>query len=401
MTMYNISVRFRDGGDLSRLLPLLMWALVAGMLTAAPLRAQQAPDATVLPMNERLRLRDLPAFSGETLALLESFAPLTIIGRTADGWWLHVRTADDVQGWVVSEFVRTTMDVSAVPITADLDALAQPYPLAPAVVRRMQETAARGAEQGARPGVFAKVGDSITAAPHFLRPIGAGIYTLGDFQHLQATIDYYRVDLGDGVTPFERVSLAAGVGWTAPAVLDPRYADPQQCAPGETPLECEYRLIQPQVALIMLGTNDVSRLNVSVYQGNLEEIVAISLERGVIPVISTIPYQEQHEDAVYAFNRAVQDTAEKLIVPFWDLFSELAGLRDAGLDMDGVHLSIPPRGYKGAADFRPHNLYYGYVIRNLGALRQLEAVRQALAGAVTDGIEAGMRPDVSAGGSAA
>lgn len=357
-----------------------MFIALVSVLTFVPLRAQETPDATVLPMEERLRLRDLPTFGGETLALLESFAPLTIIGRTADGWWLNVQTADAVQGWVVSEFVLTTLDVSAVPITTDLDALAQPYPLAPAVVRRILETAARGEENGMRPGVFAKVGDSITAASHFLQPIGADIFTLGNFQHLQATIDYYRVDLGDAATPFERISLAAGVGWTAPALLDPRYADPQQCEPGETPLDCEYRLIQPQVALIMLGTNDVSRLDVSVYQGNLEEIVAISLELGVIPVISTIPYQEDHEETVYAFNRAVRDTAEKFVVPFWDLFSELSSLRDSGLDVDGVHLSIPPRGYKGAADFREHNLFYGYVIRNLGALRQLEAVRQVLAG---------------------
>ncbi|MBL8166297.1 MAG: SH3 domain-containing protein, partial [Anaerolineae bacterium] len=134
-------------------LVVLFVALVVA-LTVTPLRAQETPDATVLPMEERLRLRDLPTFGGETLALLEAFAPLTVIGRTADSWWLNVRTADDVQGWVVSEFVLTTIDVTAVPITADLDALAQPYPLAPAVVRRIRETAARGAENGTRPGVF-------------------------------------------------------------------------------------------------------------------------------------------------------------------------------------------------------------------------------------------------------
>jgi hypothetical protein len=49
-------------------------------------------------------------------------------------------------------------------------------------------------------------------------------------------------------------------------------------------------------------------------------------------------------------------------------------LPDAGLAPDGTHPSIPPKGYKGSADFRASNLYYGYVIRNLTALQMLDAV---------------------------
>lgn len=338
----------------------------------------QDANAYVIVMDTRLRLHTQPSIISETVSFLDPVSPLVVIGRTADSYWLNVR-AGEAEGWIISEFAEVLTDVTALPITTDLDALYLPYPLTGAVVKRLRETFVRGVELGNRVDVFAKVGDSITVSMHYLQSIGQGLYNLGDFQHLQSVIDLFgAAAMGDGINPFTRVSLAAGVGWTAPALLDPEFADPTVCQPGESPLRCEYRLTRPIIALIMVGTNDVPRFDASIYEGNLQEIVDTSLKMGVIPVISTIPEQPGQEARVADYNQVVRDTAERFAVPYWDFHYAMDSLPERGLDLDGIHPSIPPRGFKGAGDFRPANLYYGYVVRNLGALQMLETVRQAL-----------------------
>ena len=73
-------------------------------------------------------------------------------------------------------------------------------------------------------------------------------------------------------------------------------------------------------------------------------------------------------------NPASGKLARRYNIPLWEFGGAMQSLPDAGLAGDGIHPSIPPRGYKGAADFRPNNLHYGYVIRNLTALQMLDAV---------------------------
>ncbi|MEP6987518.1 MAG: SH3 domain-containing protein, partial [Chloroflexota bacterium] len=52
------------------------------------------PDARVLLMDTRLRLRDAPSFSSGTLDGIDPGSPLTLIGRTVDSNWLYIRTPD-------------------------------------------------------------------------------------------------------------------------------------------------------------------------------------------------------------------------------------------------------------------------------------------------------------------
>ncbi|MBC8100574.1 MAG: hypothetical protein H7Y11_14120, partial [Armatimonadetes bacterium] len=66
-------------------------------------------------------------------------------------------------------------------------------------------------------------------------------------------------------------------------------------------------------------------------------------------------------------------------VPLWDYAAALDPLVNFGLDTDGVHPSIPPMGTDGAADFHDYNLPYGYVMRNLTALQQLDLVWRVIA----------------------
>jgi hypothetical protein len=77
---------------------------------------------------------------------------------------------------------------------------------------------------------------------------------------------------------------------------------------------------------------------------------------------------------VAEFNRIVHEVAANRAVPVWDYYAALEGLPNAGLAWDNVHPSSPEEWYQDAADFSPHNLIYGYVIRNLTALQVLDSV---------------------------
>ncbi len=358
--------------------PILILTLLL-CLPLMPSRAQTdepTPDAQVIQMDTRLRLRDAPSFSSATVDGLDPGAPLTLIGRTVDSNWLYIRTQEGIVGWSNAAYITVNIDLANLAVTTDLTALSHPLHVATKVAENIRIIYAHGQDLGNRADVFSKVGDSITVASHMLHPIGEGLYNLGDYQYLQSVIDYFSITSareGNG-NSFANTSIAAGSGWTTDAVLKSKYADPTVCLPDESALVCEYRLVKPAYALIMFGTNDVAHLTLKTYAYNMGLIVKTSIEHGVIPIISTIPVRIGYEEQVTAFNEALVKVARRYNIPLWEYGGAMQSLPDAGLSPDGVHPSIPPRGYKGAADFRASNLYYGYVIRNLTALQMLDAV---------------------------
>jgi len=237
-----------------------------------------------------------------------------------------------------------------------------------------------GTARGNLPGVFTVVGDSISADARFLQPIGRGDYDLGEYGALQAAIDAFWQPNGRGEPPFAARSWAVAVGWTTADVLDPAWGVFGVCGADESPLACEYRTARPSVALIMLGTNDLAAGRpVESYRANLQRILDLSLEMGVIPVLSTIPPQPvsaERDARVSDFNAVVRELAAEYAIPLWDYWRALQDLPERGISPDGVHPNGPPDGR--AAVFDDEHLAYGYTVRNLGALDALETVRRAL-----------------------
>jgi hypothetical protein len=110
-------------------------------------------------------------------------------------------------------------------------------PITPAIARNIQRIAMGGGDAVAD-DVFMKVGDSITVSGSFLNCFGGSNVDLGDHAALQATLDRFKAGHAGGTNPFQRNSIAAGVGWMATrvlvsappldaemAALHPRYAD--------------------------------------------------------------------------------------------------------------------------------------------------------------------------------
>lgn len=338
--------------------------------TTAPTEQQtpQGTHASVRP--NALNLRAEPSTNAEIITELPSGLGLTVTGRTAAGEWLQVITPDNQSGWVASAYLNLNIKLSDVEVIAGVEAGPIGDSAVTVSLTGMQAVYQRGKEKGNNPNLFSKVGDSITVSQEMYDPIGRGVYNLGEFGHLQAAIDHFWL----GENSFTRESLAAGSGWTTSAVLNPKFSKPSLCHATESPLECEYRVARPAVALIMFGTNDVAFIPSDVYAYNLNRIVEISMENGVIPVLSTIPVRRGFEGQVDQYNAIIREIAASRGVPLWDYYAATIGLPNSGLSGDGVHPSSPPAGYQGAADFTGENLQYGYTVRNLGALQTLYAL---------------------------
>jgi LysM repeat protein len=331
-----------------------------------------------------LRLRTEPSLDSSVIVTLAALTPLTVIGRTQNNEWMQVRTPFLEWGWVSAEFIELFIDVSEIPVvweieetsTEEVTPASRPgsYPHISGLTNHVREIYQLGQSLGNGANVFSKVGDSITVNEGFLTPFGLRQYALYEHSYLQAVVDHYDSGWARTHTPFANASLAAGIGWSSLIMLDPDYADQELCNDDETPLECEYRLVKPSVAIIMLGTNDVPGISNYAYEAAMREIIEISLEKGIIPVISTIPpmHRTGMESRVAAFNTILANLTFEYELPLMDYWSALQDLPNQGIGSDGVHPTRAPGlldGYLSA-----ENLRYGIPMRNLVALQALDAV---------------------------
>lgn len=378
------------------LIQFIIYSLLCLRLAAfpVPLYAQslassgQAPSpppigtAYVMPMDGTLRLRASASLEAEVLAYLPPFTTLSILAQSANGRWLQVLadlpetpTEDALTGWVVAEFVELNGALALA--HSALDVPFNAYPLVRNVSANARAIVQYGQTQGLRLNIFSKMGDSITAAPQNLAPIGNGQYTLGDYAYLQEVIDVFSASFAREHNAFANPSLAAGVGWTSLDALNPAKADPTLCQANESPVACELRLVRPSLALILFGTNDVALLPQEVYIANLRQIAELCIQSGTLPVLSTLPPRDDYDGVlarVAEFNDAIRQLALSLDIPYMDSYSALMSLPDYGLDLDRVHPNSATLGVRGAADFRAPNLRWGYVMRNLLQVHLLDVL---------------------------
>lgn len=338
-------------------------------------------DAYVVGGIAGLHLRQLPARDSTILLTMKADTPLTVKGRNSDSSWLLVQVPEGHQGWAARAYLYVNINLDAVAIitnpeavpdlsvSADAEATPPPPPTA-------REIYLRGQQMGNRRNVFTTVGDSLTDSIYFLRQIPSG-YKLRGYQYLLPTLQYFDVDTGYG-NAYNRRSFAAHAGWTSFSVLDTNNSAPTYCHGWELPIHCEYRLVKPAVALIMIGTNDAPTYSVEQYQANLTQIIEISTEQGVVPVLSTLPSRADSNDKIIAYNNVIRDLAHYYNAPLWDFYYVVNALPNRGLGSDGIHLSLPEYAPASTMDFTRANLRYGATMRNLSALKMLKIVLETV-----------------------
>lgn len=232
----------------------------------------------------------------------------------------------------------------------------QAAPIIPATLnQRAREIYSRGLELGRDPHVFSKVGDCGGTPSWFLGPFDLGEYTLGEYSSLQGVIDYFSGS-------HSRTSAAVHDGFNAASLLSSIRADPELCESAENPLACEYRLNNPSIALIMLGTND--KFRVAEFEASMRQIIEYTIDQGILPVIASKP---DNLEGDHSLNRILYALAVEYELPFWNMWSAAQDLPNGGLQEDGAHLTWAPNDFTNI-----YNLRTGWVQRNLTALQVLD-----------------------------
>ncbi len=398
------------------------------VLPAAPAASGGTPNAWLA---SELNMRTGPELTFPTITRLPGGTALVLEGRNQNGLWALVHTADGLyRGWVAANFLALSVDVTLadLPVTdgttslppewngsaaAPAPAAAAPQPapagssapapdlpqpvayqpvsdaeaaliaelaaapVLPTITPQVRQIAALGRQMGNNPRLFAKVGDCNSESRGFMQLIGEGIYQLGPYAGLQATIDFFQAG---SPNPFLRVSQAGRSGYTANTVVDPLFNDPRSCQPGESPLECEYNTLHPAVAIILFGANDVHNLTADQFAQALRRVLEISRDRGVIPVLATYP-SDPAENSKWLdflrFNQIVVNLGREFGVPVINLWQAARGLPHSGVENDLLHLSY---GSSGALLFGNEEMQYGLTLWNLLALQTLDLLRTQVLG---------------------
>ena len=314
------------------------------------------------------------------LALLEPRTPLRLTGRTADSRWYEAQTFDNQAGWVFSDLIEVYIDISALPITYVEIPTAVPLivgapnsndiaHISGTVSPRVRQIYQDGLRRGNQPLVFSKVGDSITANQPFFGPFAAGKYDLGSYAYLQESIEIFDPSM-------RRASLAAANAFNAAAVVSDLWADQNQCEPSETPLECEYRLNRPSIAIIMLGSVDMQIYTAEEYETYMVEIVQTTIDSGIVPVLTTFPNQPDFfwEESV-EFNNILREIARREQIPLIELREPALNLPNSGVEEDKFHLSRPDHEFMVLNE---DEFQYATTLRDLLTMQMLDTIRRGV-----------------------
>ncbi len=234
------------------------------------------------------------------------------------------------------------------------------------VQQNVRQIYARGQALGRNPHTFSKIGDSTMLWPLFLVSFDWRQYRLGEFAHLQRTIDRFPGS-------FSRESLAVKKGMHTWGEFDPGQVDSAQCLPTEGPLLCELRVNNPSFALIRLGAND--SLDPAQFEPAMRRLLDTCIAYGVVPILGTKP--DHYEGVDNTINRMIRRIATEYRVPLWDFDLAAETVSGRGLQPDGLHLREG-----GTDDFaNSDSLQYIGPVEDLSALMTLDAASQAALGA--------------------
>ncbi|MHC4556677.1 MAG: SGNH/GDSL hydrolase family protein [Planctomycetota bacterium] len=156
-----------------------------------------------------------------------------------------------------------------------------------------------------------------------------------------------------------------------------------------------FERLNPEVALIMFGTNDLNSVRLEEYDRKMRAVVQKCLDNGTVVILSTIPPRHGFVEKTATYSQVVRKIARQMNVPLIDLHSEILKHRpndwDGAMDKfsnyngydvptllarDGVHLSHP-KMYQN--DYCEEALKKcGYSLRNYLVLMKYVEVIKAL-----------------------
>lgn len=370
-----------------RFLALIIVILLISQSAAAQ-TATPVPDPTITTSYQDAVVYNGPGTTYLQTNLLHPGVPAQIVERNRIGTWVRVQRSDQgkvvMDGWVISGYLNLDphLRFSQIPENTELadgdpeyvdsQSLKTLYsiPVIPTISDSLSQVYQRGQDMGEHSHIITKVGDSLVANPMYVLPMSRNDSVLGAYDYLSDTLAYFG--------PYVTDSVAARIGLSTYVIFDPTWANKTVCQPAETPLDCEYRLKKPSIALIMFGPNDVKHMDMDTYTQQIKMIVGQTLDKGIIPVLFTFSYEPDTDlwPQAVAFNLALADTASEYSIPLVNLWLAARILPDYGLDKDHVHLKNS--GFEYLKFTGGNEAFYGVTLQNLLALRMLDELRRDL-----------------------
>lgn len=272
-------------------------------------------------------------------------------------------------------FLTTLVGAISLSLTASITPAAEPAWAAP-----MREVHARFT--GA-PGTFAQFGDSITVTTAFWAPLESKPKNLSAdaARSLELVSKYQKPECWRG---WKGPEFGSNGGMT---IL---WADEN--------IEKWLKKLNPEVAVIMFGSNDVSQIDAKIYELKTRSVVGKCLKNGTVPILTTMPPRHGQVEKSAKFAAAVREIAADARVPLCDYHAEILKRRPEDWDgalpqfkgspgneyevptliaRDGVHPSNPKAGMN---DFSEEGLKTnGFTLRNyLTLLSYAEVIEQVL-----------------------
>jgi hypothetical protein len=205
------------------------------------------------------------------------------------------------------------------------------WPVVPTLSARAAEIYQRGLALGNDPHSFSRIGDCQSEPGVFMGIYGdPNLYHLDQqHQYLQATIDQFNGSFG-------WTNITARRGFGISSVLSPLMSDPKYCTGSESPLECEFRVHKPSIVFISMGTNWCANCTRK-FDGYLRKIVDFSIDRGVLPVLTT---KADNVEGDNSLNADIAQVAYDYDLPMWNFWAAVQNLPGHGLKSDGVYLTV-------------------------------------------------------------
>lgn len=169
-----------------------------------------------------------------------------------------------------------------------------------------------------RPGTFAQFGDSITVTMAFWAPLASKPKAMNpDMAHAYGLVTAYQKPecWRDWKGPEFGSNGSMTIRWAQENIAK------------------WLAKLNPEVALIMFGSNDVGQMEVKEYAETMRTVIERCLGNGTIVILSTMPPRSGQLEKSRSFAEAARNVAASLGVPITDYFAEIIKRRPE--DWDG------------------------------------------------------------------
>lgn len=228
----------------------------------------------------------------------------------------------------------------------DALALLDETPLYILPVEHARAIYARGQRRGLQSDFMLSVGDCNSESRWYLEslldddPAEDGVdASFFESESVQSTISHFS-------QAFTFKGQSVNSGLNAASVMDPFWADVNYCASGLSPLTCDYDNTDPFASLIMFGANDINVLSTAGYERAMRDIIEATLDRDIIPIISTFSVRRVDgiaTDAYIAgvrFNAVLVQLAAEYDIPLVNFWSATRDIPANGILEDNAHLTV-------------------------------------------------------------